>query len=101
MTDPDFADAAAYLVVDVPDTKPRTVRVNITVPEMTLRQPPCIPIRLFHLPTPFHTSSADSRLPSGMRKNPETHSAAIRRLFLKRVECAYGKTDRRTAMPVN
>ena len=25
MADPDFADAAAYLVVDVPDAKPRTV----------------------------------------------------------------------------
>ena len=38
MADPDFADAAAYLVVDVPDAKSRTVRVNITVPEMTLKQ---------------------------------------------------------------
>ena len=38
MADPDFADAAAYLVVDVPDARPRTVRVNITVPEMTLKQ---------------------------------------------------------------
>ena len=38
MADPDFADAAAYLVVGVPDSKPRTVRVNITVPEMTLKQ---------------------------------------------------------------
>jgi predicted RNase H-like HicB family nuclease len=38
MADPDFADTAAYLVVDVPDTKPRTVRVNITIPEMTLKQ---------------------------------------------------------------
>ena len=38
MADPDFADAAAYLVVDVPDAKPRTVRVNITVPEITLKQ---------------------------------------------------------------
>jgi predicted RNase H-like HicB family nuclease len=38
MADPDFADAAAYLVVDIPDTKPRTVRVNITIPEMTLKQ---------------------------------------------------------------
>ena len=38
MADPDFAEAAAYLVVDVPDAKPRTVRVNITVPEMTLKQ---------------------------------------------------------------
>ncbi|VBB46531.1 conserved hypothetical protein [uncultured Desulfatiglans sp.] len=38
MADPDFADAMAYLVVDVPDARPRTVRVNITVPEMTLKQ---------------------------------------------------------------
>ena len=38
MADPDFAEAAAYLVVDVPDAKPKSVRVNITVPEMTLKQ---------------------------------------------------------------
>jgi len=38
MADTDYADAVAYLVVSVPDTKPRTVRVNITVPEMTLKQ---------------------------------------------------------------
>ncbi|MBA4368003.1 MAG: CopG family transcriptional regulator [Desulfobacterium sp.] len=38
MTDADYADTVAYLVVAVPDTKPRTVRVNITVPEMTLKQ---------------------------------------------------------------
>ncbi|MBW1759318.1 MAG: type II toxin-antitoxin system HicB family antitoxin [Deltaproteobacteria bacterium] len=38
MSDPDFADAAAYLVVSVPDSKPRTVRVNITLPETTLKQ---------------------------------------------------------------
>jgi predicted RNase H-like HicB family nuclease len=38
MADPDLADAAAFLVVGVPDAKPRTIRVNITVPEMTLKQ---------------------------------------------------------------
>lgn len=38
MADADYADAVAYLVVSIPDTKPRTVRVNITVPEMTLKQ---------------------------------------------------------------
>jgi predicted RNase H-like HicB family nuclease len=38
MADPDFADAAAYLVVGVPNAKTKTVRVNITVPEMTLKQ---------------------------------------------------------------
>ena len=38
MGDPDYADAVAYLVVSVPDAKPRTVRVNVTVPEMTLKQ---------------------------------------------------------------
>ncbi len=38
MGDPDYANAIAYLVVSVPDAKPRTVRVNVTVPEMTLKQ---------------------------------------------------------------
>ncbi|MGM0383740.1 MAG: type II toxin-antitoxin system HicB family antitoxin [Thermodesulfobacteriota bacterium] len=38
MSDPDYANAIAYLVVSVPDTRPRTVRVNVTVPEMTLKQ---------------------------------------------------------------
>lgn len=38
MADSDFADAVAYLIVTVPDNKPRTVRVNITLPENTLRQ---------------------------------------------------------------
>jgi predicted RNase H-like HicB family nuclease len=38
MADADFADAAAYLVIEVADVKPRTVRINITVPEMTLKQ---------------------------------------------------------------
>ena len=38
MADADYADAVAYLVVSIPDAKPRTVRVNISVPEMTLKQ---------------------------------------------------------------
>ena len=38
MSEPDYANAIAYLVVSVPDTKPRTVRVNVTIPEMTLKQ---------------------------------------------------------------
>ena len=38
MGDPDYANAIAYLVVSVPDAKPRTIRVNVTVPEMTLKQ---------------------------------------------------------------
>jgi len=38
MSDPDYVNAVAYLVVSVPDAKPRTVRVNVTVPEMTLKQ---------------------------------------------------------------
>lgn len=38
MDDVDYADAVAFLVVSIPDTKSRTVRVNITLPEMTLKQ---------------------------------------------------------------
>jgi predicted RNase H-like HicB family nuclease len=38
MDDSDFADAAAYLVVEVPDTGQQTVRGNITLPEITLKR---------------------------------------------------------------
>ena len=38
MVNPDFSDAAAILVVSASDTKSRSVRVNITVPEEILRQ---------------------------------------------------------------
>jgi predicted RNase H-like HicB family nuclease len=38
MADPDYSDATAYLVVSVPEARPRTVRVNITLSEMTLKQ---------------------------------------------------------------
>ena len=38
MADPDFTDAFAYIVVAVSEKRPRTVRVNITLPEMTLKQ---------------------------------------------------------------
>jgi predicted RNase H-like HicB family nuclease len=38
MADPDYSDAAAILVVTVSDQKPRSVRVNITVPEDMLHQ---------------------------------------------------------------
>ena len=38
MSDPDYANEIAYLVVSVPDARPRTIRVNVTVPEMTLKQ---------------------------------------------------------------
>lgn len=38
MSDPNYNNVAAFLVVSVPDSKTRTVRVNITLPEMTLKQ---------------------------------------------------------------
>ncbi len=38
MGDPDYSDAVAILVVTVSETKPRSVRVNITVPEDMLRK---------------------------------------------------------------
>lgn len=40
MGDPDFANTIAYLVVSVPDTKPRTVRVNVILPDLSLRDKP-------------------------------------------------------------
>ena len=38
MDDPGYSDSAAILVVSVTKTKPRSVRVNITLPEDTLRK---------------------------------------------------------------
>ena len=38
MDDPDYSDAAAILVVSVSEVKPRSIRVNITVPEDMLRK---------------------------------------------------------------
>ncbi len=38
MDNPDYSDAAAFLIVSVSESKPRSVRVNITVPEDMLRK---------------------------------------------------------------
>ena len=38
MDDSDYSDAAAILIVSISETKPRSVRVNITVPEDMLRK---------------------------------------------------------------
>ncbi len=38
MDDPDYSDAAAILIVSVSESKHRSVRVNITVPENMLRK---------------------------------------------------------------
>jgi len=38
MDDPDYSDSIAILVVSVADTRPRSVRVNITLPEDMLRK---------------------------------------------------------------
>lgn len=38
MADPDYSDAVAILVVTVSEAKPRSVRVNITLPEDMLRK---------------------------------------------------------------
>ena len=38
MDNPDYSDAAAFLIVSVSESKPQTVRVNITVPEDMLRK---------------------------------------------------------------
>ena len=38
IADPDYCDAIAFLVVPIPDTKTKTVRVNITLPEDILNK---------------------------------------------------------------
>jgi predicted RNase H-like HicB family nuclease len=38
MDDPDYSDAAAILIVSISEARPRSIRVNITVPEDMLRK---------------------------------------------------------------
>lgn len=38
MANPEYSDAVAFLVVNVPDPKPKAVRVNVTIPEDTLHE---------------------------------------------------------------
>jgi predicted DNA binding CopG/RHH family protein len=38
MADPENADAIAFLVVTISDPKPKSVRINISIPENTLHQ---------------------------------------------------------------
>lgn len=38
MNDPDYSDAAAILVISVPEAKSRSIRVNITIPKNTLQK---------------------------------------------------------------
>jgi len=38
MAHPDYSDAVAFVVISAPDSKPRAVRINVTVPEDTLQQ---------------------------------------------------------------
>jgi predicted RNase H-like HicB family nuclease len=38
IADPDYSDAVAFVVISAPDSKPRAVRINVTVPEDTLQQ---------------------------------------------------------------
>jgi len=36
--DPEYSDAVAFLIVSVPDLKAKAVRINVTIPEDTLRK---------------------------------------------------------------
>jgi len=36
VANPEYSDAVAFLVISIPDLKPRAVRVNVTIPEDTL-----------------------------------------------------------------
>jgi len=38
VTNPEFSDAIAFLVISVPDLKPKAIRINVTIPEDTLRR---------------------------------------------------------------
>jgi predicted RNase H-like HicB family nuclease len=69
MDDPDYSDASAILVVTVSETKPRSVRVNITVPEDMLRKIDAIAKKRGMSRSSFLVSAAQNAMGSSQNSN--------------------------------
>ena len=65
MDDPAYSDAAAILVVSVSEVKPRSVRVNITVPEDMLRRIDSVAKKRGMSRSSFLVHAAQSAITSG------------------------------------
>ena len=70
MADPDYSDAVAILVVTVSEEKPRTVRVNITVPEDMLRKIDAVAKKRGMSRSSFLVHAAQNAITSGQNSPP-------------------------------
>ena len=70
MDDPDYSDAAAILVISVSETKPRSVRVNITVPEDMLHKIDNIAKRRGMSRSSFLVHAAQTAITSSQKSHP-------------------------------
>ena len=69
MSDPDYADGVTFLLITVQDTNPKTVRVNITVPENTLHRIDAFAKKRGMSRSSFLIRAAQSVINSDSRKN--------------------------------
>jgi predicted RNase H-like HicB family nuclease len=70
MADPDYSDAVAILVVAVSEEKPRSVRVNITVPEDMLRKIDAVAKKRGMSRSSFLVHAAQNAITSGQNSQP-------------------------------
>ena len=70
MADPDYSDAVAILVVTVSEEKPRSVRVNITVPEDMLRKIDAVAKKRGMSRSSFLVHAAQNAITPGQNSRP-------------------------------
>ena len=70
MADPDYSDAVAILVVTVSEEKPRSVRVNITVPEDMLRKIDAVAKKRGMSRSSFLVHAAQNAITPGQNSQP-------------------------------
>jgi predicted RNase H-like HicB family nuclease len=72
MDNPDYSDAAAILIVSVSESKPRSVRVNITVPEDMLRKIDTIAKKRGMSRSSFLVHAAENAITSNQDSHPQS-----------------------------
>ena len=71
MDDPDYSDAAAILIVSISEAKPRSVRVNITVPEDMLRKIDAVAKKRGMSRSSFLVHAAQKAITSNKNSHPQ------------------------------
>ena len=71
MDDPDYSDAAAILIVSISEAKPRSVRVNITVPEDMLRKIDTVAKKRGMSRSSFLVHAAQNAITSNKNSHPQ------------------------------